>query len=277
MDVRDRVARAVLACMAAITASGIFLIALAVVLGGWPALPDLIGTVWRPEEGRFGALPLLAGSLLVSLGASAGAVPLGIGMGLFLVEVAPPLLADLMRRLLRAMAAVPSVVFGFVALDLVVPWIRARFGGLGLSLMAASIVLTAMVLPTVAAVAEDALRAVSPALREGAYALGASQGQVAWRLVLPAARRGLAAAAVLALGRALGETTAVLMVMGNAAAFPRSPVDPARTLTSAVALEMAYAAGRHRQALFACGALLLVLNLVTMHLARRAAEGGAER
>lgn len=277
MDVRDRVARAALACVAAICASGIFLIALAVVVGGWPALPDLIGTAWNPAGGRFGALPLLVGSLLGSLGASAGAVPLGIGIGLFLAEVAPPRLADLIRQLLRAMAAVPSVVFGFVALDLAVPWIRSRFGGLGLSLLAAWIVLTAMVLPTVATVAEDALRAVDPALREGAYALGASPGQVARRLLLPAARSGLAAAAVLALGRALGETTAVLMVMGNQAAVPRSPVDSARTLTGAIALEMAYATGRHRQALFACGALLLALNLAVMRLAHRAARGGGAR
>lgn len=274
---QDRTARAALAGLAALSASGIFLIALAVLLEGWPAFPDLFAKAWRPEEGRYGALPLLAGSLLVTLGALAAAVPLGIGMGLFLTEVAPPRLADLMRQLLRAMAAVPSVVFGFVALDVVAPWIRARFGGLGLSLMAAWIVLATMVLPTVASVAEDALRSVSPALREGAYALGASQGQVAWRLLLPAARGGLTAAVVLALGRALGETVAVLMVAGNAAVFPLSPADAARTLTGAIALEMAYAAGRHRQALFACGALLLALNLAVTHLARKAARGETAR
>ncbi|MEW8979140.1 MAG: phosphate ABC transporter permease subunit PstC [Symbiobacterium sp.] len=275
---QDRLARAALTATALVSAAGILLIALAVTVEGWPALPHLFGAVWSPEEGRFGVLPLLAGSVLVTLGSLAGAVPLGIGMGLFLSEVAPPQVADLVRPLLRGMAAVPSVVFGFLGLTLVVPWIRAWFGGPGLSLLAGCIVLAVMVLPTMASVAEDAFRAVDPSLREGAYALGASPGQVAWRLLLPAARGGLAAAVVLALGRALGETMAVLMVTGNAAALPRSPLDPVRTLTGNIALEMAYATGRHRQALFASGALLLLLNLAVNQLARRAAgRGGGGR
>jgi len=277
MDVRDRLARAPLAGTALAASASILLIALAVTLEGWSALPALFGTVWSPEEGRFGALPLLAGSLLVTLGALAGAVPAGIGLGLFLTEVAPPRLAALVRPLLQGMAAVPSVVFGFLGLNLVVPLIRMWFGGLGLSLLAGCIVLAIMVLPTIAAVAEDALRAVDPSLREGAYALGATPGQAAWRLLLPAARGGLTAAVVLGLGRALGETMAVLMVVGNAAAVPLTPLDPTRTLTANIALEMAYAAGRHRQALFASGALLLLLNLAVSQIARRVARGEAVR
>lgn len=277
MDVRDRLARAALAALAAVASAGVLLIALAVAVEGWPALPHLFGAVWSPEDGKFGVLPLLAGSALVTLGSLTLAVPAGIGLGLFLADVASPRLAGVVRPALQGMAAVPSVVFGFLGLNLIVPWISRVFGGLGFSLLAGCLVLALMVLPTIAAVSEDALRAVDPALREGAYALGATPGQVAWRLLLPAAKSGLTAAVVLALGRALGETMAVLMVLGNAAAVPRSPLDPARTLTGNIALEMAYAAGRHREALFASGALLLLLNLAVTQAARLAAGGRAAR
>lgn len=270
---RDRLARAVLGAVAAVASAGVVLIALTVTVEGWPALPGLFGTTWSPEDGKFGVLPLLAGSALVTLGSLAIAVPAGIGLGLFLSDVAAPRLAGLVRPVLQGMAAVPSVVYGFLGLDYIVPWISRVFGGLGFSLLAGSLVLALMVLPTIAAVAEDALRAVDPAVREGAYALGATPGQVAWRVLLPAARSGLTAAVVLALGRALGETMAVLMVVGNAAAVPRSPLDPARTLTGSIALEMAYATGRHREALFASGALLLLVNLAVSQIARRAAGG----
>ncbi len=275
MEVRDRLVRAVLGLMAAVGSAGVLLIALAVAAEGWRALPHLFGPVWSPEEGRFGVLPLLAGSALVTLGSLAIAVPVGVGMGLFLSEVATPGLAAAVRPALQGMAAVPSVVYGFLGLNLIVPGISRTLGGMGLSLLAGWLVLALMVLPTIAAVSEDALCAVDPALREGAYALGASPGQVAWRLLLPAARRGITAAVALALGRALGETMAVLMVLGNAAVLPRSPLDPARALTANIALEMAYATGLHREALFASGALLLLINLVVTQAARRAAGGGA--
>jgi len=277
MDVRDRLAHTVLGAAAAVASAGVLLIALAVTVEGWPALPHLFGAVWSPEDGQYGVLPLLAGSALVTLGSLAMAVPAGIGMGLFLSDVATPRLAAVVKPVLQGMAAVPSVVFGFLGLKLIVPWISRTFGGLGFSLLAGCLVLALMVLPTIAAVAEDALRAVDPALREGAYALGATPGQVAWRLLLPAAKSGLTAAVVLALGRALGETMAVLMVLGNAAAVPRSPLDPARTLTGNIALEMAYATGRHREALFASGALLLLVNLAVTQVARRAAGGRGVR
>ncbi len=275
MDVRDRLARAALGAAATVASAGVILIALAVSAEGWRALPHLFGPVWSPEDGRFGVLPLLAGSVLVTLGSLALAVPVGVGVGLFLTEVATPRLAGAVRPVLQGMAAVPSVVFGFLGLNLIVPWVSRAFGGLGLSLLAGWLVLALMVLPTVAAVSEDALRAVDPALREGAYALGATPGQVAWRVLLPAAKGGITTAVILALGRALGETMAVLMVLGNAAAVPRSPLDPARTLTGNIALEMAYATGRHREALFASGALLLLINLAVTQAARRAAGGRA--
>ncbi|MFZ5815626.1 MAG: phosphate ABC transporter permease subunit PstC [Bacillota bacterium] len=268
----DRTARLLLLCLALLSSTGVLLIALFVALEGRAALPGLLHPTWSPEEGRFGALPMLAGSLAVTLGALLLAVPTGLGMALFLTEVASPRLAALVRPLLQGLAGVPSVVYGFVGMSLLVPAIRTYLGGPGFSVLAGALVLAVMILPTVAAVAEDALRALPAAYREGAYALGATPWQAVRRVLLPAARAGLVTAVVLGMGRALGETMAVLMVTGNVAAPPLSPLDPARTLTGNIAMEMGYATGRHREALFATGALLLALVLLVNHLARRASS-----
>lgn len=265
----DRLVRRILMTAAALSSAGVFLIAFFVLLEGWPLLPALLGGTWSPEEGRFGVLPMLLGSLAVTAVAVLLAAPVGIGLALFLTEVAPPALAAAVRPALQGLAGVPSVVYGFVGISLLVPAIRRGLGGPGFSLLAGGVVLAVMILPTIAAVAEDALRAVPAAYREGAAALGATPWQTVRRVLLPAARSGLTAAVVLGLGRALGETMAVLMVTGNAASPPRSLLDPVRTLTGNIALEMAYAAGAHRQALFATGALLLGLVLAVNELARR--------
>ncbi len=265
------VRRLLLACALAASA-GIFLIAFFVAAEGLQALPDTLGPVWDPEVGRYGVVPMVAGSLAVTAGALALAVPAGVGMALFLTEVAPPPLAALVRPVLQALAGVPSVVYGFVGLSLLVPAIRRGLGGPGFSVLAGALVLGVMVLPTVAAVAEDALRSLPPGYREGAMALGATPWQAVRRVLLPAARSGVVTAVVLGLGRALGETMAVLMVTGNVAAVPGSPLDPVRTLTGNIAMEMGYAVGRHRQALFATGLLLLALVMAVNGLARRMAR-----
>lgn len=265
----DRLARNLLLAMALTSSAGVLLIALFVVVEGWPALPGLFGPAWSPEDGLYGVLPMLAGSLAVTLGALLLAVPAGVGMAIYLTEVAPPGWARLVRPLLQGLAGVPSVVYGFVGMSLLVPAIRWALGGPGFSVLAGSLVLAIMILPTIAAVAEDSLRALPPAYREGAAALGASPWQAVRRVLLPAARGGLITAVVLGLGRALGETMAVLMVTGNVASAPLSPLDPARTLTGNIAMEMGYATGRHREALFGTGALLLALVLLVNQAARR--------
>lgn len=257
-----------LACALAASAA-VVLIALFVVLEGWPVLPRLLDRVWSPEEGRFGIWPMLWGSAAVTAGALLLAVPAGVGMALFLTEVAPPGLGAVVRPLLQVLAGIPSVVFGFVGLSLLVPAIRRGLGGPGFSLLAGALVLGVMVLPTIAAVAEDALRALPPAYREGAAALGATPWQVVYRVLLPAARGGVLTAVVLGLGRALGETMAVLMVTGNVPWVPHSPLDPVRTLTGNIAMEMGYAVGEHRAALFATGALLLAVVMAVNAAARR--------
>lgn len=250
--------------------SAVLLIALFILLEGWPILPALAGTAWDPEAGRFGALALLAGSLGATAGALLLAVPAGVAVALFLTEVAPPAVAALVRPTVQALAGVPSVIYGFLGLSLLVPLLAGLLGGPGFSLLAGALVLAIMVLPTVAALSEEALRALPPALKEGALALGATPWQAVSRLLLPSARQGLTAAVLLGFGRALGETMAVLMVTGNVAFFPRSPLDPVRTLTGNIALEMAYAVGQHRQALFAAGGVLLILVLLVNSLARSA-------
>lgn len=265
----DRLARLVLLAAALTSSAGVVLIAWFVVAEGWPVLPALLGSVWSPEDGLFGVLPMLAGSLAVTLGALLLAVPAGVGMALFLTEVAPPELAGVVRPLLQGLAGVPSVVYGFVGMSLLVPAIRSGLGGPGFSVLAGALVLAVMILPTIAAVAEDALRALPGAYREGAAALGATPWQAVCRVLLPAARSGLITAVVLGMGRALGETMAVLMVTGNVASAPLSPLDPARTLTGNIAMEMGYATGRHRDALFGTGALLLALVLLVNQAARR--------
>lgn len=266
---REAAVRALLLLCALGASLAVLLIAFFVVAEGWPALGALPGARWDPEGGRFGVLAMVWGSLAVTGGALLLAVPAGVGMALFLTEVAPPSLSLFVRPLLQALAGVPSVVYGFVGLQVLVPAIRRGLGGPGFSVLAGACVLAVMILPTIAAIAEDALRAVPAAYREGAVALGATPWQAVRRVLLPAARSRLITAVVLGLGRALGETMAVMMVTGNVAAPPASILDPVRTLTGNIAIEMGYAVGRHREALFASGALLLAMVMALNAAARR--------
>lgn len=210
---------------------------------------------------------MIIGSLAVTGGALVIAVPLGVATAAFLAELAPARLARLLRPAVDLLAGIPSVVYGFVGLTMLVPWIRETFGGPGFSVLAGSLLLGVMVLPTVVAISEDAIRAVPRSYREGSLALGATPWQTLTRVVLPAARPGIVAAAVLGMGRAIGETMAVLMVTGNVTALPNSPLAPTRTLTANIALEMGYASGRHQEALFATGIVLFVLIMALNTLA----------
>jgi phosphate transport system permease protein len=257
-----------LAFSTVLAATAILIIGLFVLARGLPVLLSfgpwsfVASSRWEPEHGLFGVFPMIAGSLAVTLGALVVAVPLGVGMASFLAEVAPAPLARAIRPAVDLLAGIPSVVYGFVGLAVLVPWIRAFFGGPGFSVLAGALLLGVMVLPTVVAVSEDSIRAVPRSYREGSLALGATVWQTLTRVVLPTARPGIVAAVILGMGRAIGETMAVLMVTGNVTALPNSLLAPARTLTSNVALEMGYAAGRHQEALFATGIVLFVLIMV---------------
>ncbi len=238
----------------------------------------LTGLVWRPNSGQYGLVPMMVGSVLSTMGAVLLGVPLSLLAAILLAEVAPTRVRDVLRPLIELLAGIPSVVYGLFGM-VVLRGLIAKIdvsGNTGFGLLNASVVLAVMILPTVATVAEDALRAVPRAYKEGALALGSTHWETIIRVLLPAARSGIIAAVILGIGRALGETMALIMVIGNAISLPEplndNPLtlfmDTARTLTGNIAVEINYAAGEHRSALFFTGVLLFIMILLTNTLAR---------
>ncbi|MBI2923729.1 MAG: phosphate ABC transporter permease subunit PstC [Planctomycetes bacterium] len=236
----------------------------------------LFGTEWQPnaEPARFGVFAMIVGSAAVTGGALVIGVPVGLGSAIFLSEFAPRRVVTFFKPAIELLAGIPSVVFGFMGMLVLLPFIREHIGGRGASVLAGSIILGIMILPTVIAISVDALRAVPRSYREGSFALGATGWQTTWRVTLPAARAGIVAAVILGMGRAIGETMAVIMVTGNSVQIPRSPLDAVRTLTSNIALEMSYADGEHREALFATGVVLFVIIMCLNTLANAIARVG---
>ena len=224
---------------------------------------------WYPLEGEFGILPMIAGSLAVTAGAMAMGVFFGLGCAILLTQFCPPRLVSFIKPAIELLAGIPSVVYGFIGVAILVPFIRDNLGGPGLSVLAASIVLGVMTLPTITSILVDALRAVPRSFIEGSIALGATEWQTTHMVVLKAARSGIVAAVILGMGRAVGETMAVIMVAGNTLELPQGILDPVRTLTSNIALEMGYAAGDHRRALFATGVTLFVIIMILNTIALR--------
>ncbi len=229
----------------------------------------LQNSIWQPsgKTPQFGIAAMILGSVWVTLGAIMIGVPLGLAVAIFSAELAPPWLAAVIRPVLQLLAGIPSVIYGFIGLTILAPVVRAAFGGPGLSVVTAALILGIMILPSIVSISEDALRAVPRAYRDGALAVGATQWQTIWRVLVPAARSGIVASIILGMGRALGETMAVIMMLGNALQVPRSPLDSATTLTSNIGLELAYASGQHREALFATGVVLFVLIMILNLLA----------
>jgi phosphate ABC transporter permease protein PstC len=222
----------------------------------------LSGHDWAPTKGSFGLLPMILGSLLVTGGAMLLGVPLGLACAVFLVEFSKPRVRRILKPTIELLAGIPSVVYGFLGVLILVPLIRDNLGGPGLSLLAGSIILGVMILPTVISISIDALEAVPRTYREGSLALGATTWQTVHMVVFQAARSGIITAIILGMGRAIGETMAVIMVTGNALSIPESPLDPIRTLTSNIALELGYASGDHQKSLFATGVILFVMIMV---------------
>ena len=225
-------------------------------------LGNFFSTDWHPTGGRYGISLMIVGSAAVTAGALALGVPLGIACSIVLGEMAPARARQFLKPAIEILAGVPSVVYGFMGIVVVLPFIRQHFGGPGASGLAGAVILGIMILPTIIAISLDALQAVPRSYREGSLAMGATQWQTIWRVVLPGARSGIVAAIILGMGRAVGETMAVVMVAGNAVQLPHSPLDPVRTLTANLALEMGYAAGDHRAALFATGIVLFLFIVI---------------
>jgi len=214
---------------------------------------------WAPSRGQFGILPMIVGSVEVTVLAVVFGAAMGLACAMFLAEFAPRWSVRILKPMIELLAGIPSVVYGFIGVVVLVPWIRTTFGGPGFSVLASSVILGIMILPTVIAISLDALQAVPPIYREGSLALGATRWQTLYRILLPAARSGIIAGLILGMGRAVGETMAVIMVAGNALTLPVSVLQPVRTLTSNIALEMGYASGDHQAALFATGMVLFVI------------------
>jgi phosphate ABC transporter permease protein PstC len=220
---------------------------------------------------------MIVASLWVTFGAMLIGAPLGIAGAVFLNEFAPKTMMKIIKPTIELLAGIPSVVFGFLGVMVLAPWIRATMGGPGLSVLAASIILGIMVLPTVLSISIDAIAAVPNSYREGALALGATRWQSVHMVTVRAARSGIIASIILAMGRALGETMAVIMVAGNTVKIPRALTDPVRTLTANIALEMANATGMAREALFATAIVLFVVIMVLNGIALSATKSKVRR
>lgn len=222
----------------------------------------LLGTAWQPSNNLYGILPFLLGSLYVTAGAIVIGVPIGVFAAVFLARFCPRPVYKILKPTINLMAGVPSIVYGFFGMVVVVPTVRALFGGSGSGMLTASLLLGMMILPTVINLSESAIRAVPNRYYEGALALGATHERSAFFATLPAAKSGIVAGVVLGIGRAIGETTAVMMIAGNSVAMPGSILSGVRTMTANIAMEMGYAAGLHREALIATGVVLFVFILI---------------
>jgi len=225
----------------------------------------LLGKNWYPisEPPQLGILPLVLGSLLVTLGAAVISIPIGVACAIYIAEVAPLKTKEILKASIELLAAIPSVVLGFIGMVTLVPWAKNIFKlPTGLTALSGSIMLAFMAMPTIVSIAEDALYSVPKSYKEGALALGATHWQTIWRVMLPAASSGILAAVMLGIGRVIGETMAVMMITGNSAVIPQSILQPVRTLTATIAAEMgeAVVGSEHYFALFAVGIVLFVIS-----------------
>ncbi|CUM89965.1 Phosphate transport system permease protein pstC [Blautia hydrogenotrophica] len=237
----------------------------------------LLGETWRPSNDIYGILPMILGSIYVTAGAIILGVPIALLTSVFLTYYCPKRMYPVLQSAVSLMAGVPSVVYGFFGLVMIVPTMQQITGRDGSNMLTASILLAIMILPTIVGVTESAIRSVPGSYYEGSLALGATHERSVFCAILPAAKSGLIAGVVLGIGRAIGETMAVIMVAGNQARMPAGLLRGIRTLTSNIVLEMGYAADLHREALIATGVVLfvfiLIINLAVSLLNRRAENG----
>ncbi|MCE0495000.1 phosphate ABC transporter permease subunit PstC [Vibrio salinus] len=282
IDWKERLFHSLFLTSAVIGIVSLFIIAYFIVKESLPAFEEVgvtgivLGTEWLPPA-LYGVATMIVASVASTFGAVLLGVPIGVLTAIFIAEIAPKRLADIIRPAVELLAGIPSVVYGFFGLVIIVPLIQQIFDvPAGNTILAGMIVLGVMILPTVITVSETSIRAVPPSFREGSLALGASNIFTIFKLLVPAARSGIMTGVILGIGRALGETMAIIMVMGNAPAMPGSILDSARTLTANIAIEMSYASGVHANALYATGVVLLVfimmLNAALLYLNRQKAR-----
>ena len=260
--------KAVFLLAACVSIAAVVLICVFLFASGVPAISEigifkfLFGTQWRPANNLFGIFPMIIGSIYVTAGALIIGVPVGILTAVFMARFCPDRLYKIMKPAVSLMAGIPSVVYGFFGLVVLVPFVRDHFGERGMSVLTASVLLGLMILPTIISVSESAIRAVPSSYYEGGLALGASHERSVFFTILPAAKSGIFAAVVLGVGRAIGETMAVMMVAGNQPAIPGGILDGVRTLTTNIVMEMGYSTDLHRQALIGTAVVLFVFVLI---------------
>lgn len=280
--VKEKIMEGVFLFTAVISIAAVALICIFLFVNGFPAMQKiglfefLSGTQWRPGNDKFGIFPMILGSIYVTGGALIIGVPIGILMSVFMARFCPAKLYHVLKPIVNLLAGIPSIVYGFFGLVVLVPLIREHFKGNGNSILSASILLGVMILPTIIGVSESAIRAVEESYYEGALALGATHERSVFTVLVPAAKSGITAAVVLGVGRAIGETMAVVMVAGNQARVPDSIFKGVRTLTANIVMEMGYATDLHREALIATGVVLfvfiLLINITFSILKRRGRE-----
>ena len=237
----------------------------------------LLGTKWKPGIDVYGILPMILGSVYVTAGALIIGVPIGILTAIFMAYFCPEKIYGVLKPAVELLAGIPSVVYGFFGLVVLVPFVRDNLGGTGLSMLTASMLLGMMILPTIISVAEAALRAVPKSYYEGSLALGADHTRSVFSIIVPAAKSGIFASIVLGIGRAIGETMAVIMVAGNQARIPQGLLEGVRTMTANIVIEMGYAADLHRDALIATAVVLfifiVIINVSFSYLKGRVVQG----
>ena len=265
---KEQLMHAVFLISACISIAAVVTICVFLFANGVPAIAEIgafdfiLGQKWKPLENQFGIFPMIVGSIYVTAGAILIGVPTGIFCAVFMAKFCPEKLNMVLNPTIELMAGIPSIVYGFFGLMVIVPAMQSLFGGSGKGMLTASVLLGIMILPTIIGVAESAIRAVPESYYEGSLALGATSERSVFWAVLPAAKNGIMAGVILGIGRAIGETMAVVMVCGNQSILPKNLTSGIRTLTANIVLEMGYAADLHRDALIATAVVLFVLILI---------------
>ena len=278
---KERIMQAVFALCACVSILAVILICVFLFANGIPGIAKIgplkffTGTTWKPGNDKYGILPMIMGSIYVTGGAILIGVPIGLLTAVYMAKFCNKKVYRVMKPATELLAGIPSVVYGFFGIKVLVPMVRQLFGGDGSSILTASILLGVMILPTIIGVIEPAIRAVPESYYEGALALGATHERSIFSVMLPAAKSGILAGIILGIGRAMGETMAVVMVCGNNPRMPAGILKGARTLTANIVMDMGYATGLHREALIATGVVLfifiLIINLSFSVLKRRKA------
>ena len=280
--IREKGMAAVFAFLASISIIAVLVICIFLFARGIPAIHQIgftkfvSGKIWKPGSDYYGIFVMIIGSLYVTAGALMIGVPVGIFMAVFMAKFCPAWLYKILKPVVNLLAGIPSIIYGYFGLMVIVPFIRNNFTGNGFSILAASIVLGMMILPTIISVSEASIRAVPESYMEGALALVATKETAVFKTIVPAAKSGIITSLTLGVGRAIGETMAVKMIVGNQTRLPESIFDGVRTLTSNIVLEMGYATDLHKEALIATGVILfgfiLILNMIISILKRKRVE-----